>query len=593
MNLSVIQTENLENDQAALGCYISVDNQLIDIVTPISSLYNESFTEIPNNGTIEFVIKDMRKDEVVGVLVLNIEDIQKDSEKWYELESMLVPTPKVLISSNGGSQISKSIKKSPQKEELLHKINELSTTVLELECQLGLEKEEKHREIESKTKIVQSIQNGSDFTIEQLKIKLASAYTLIEEFSLEKDNLIKLCEIEHEKSKTLEKKLKDIKWKYDETIDRIKSSELSYMNENHSLQEELRKTKEALNNELCVKGTREAFIAQLSYKITSQKCFENTDGELIKRIETLSKQLENSENTKNTLRAMLESKDDDMIIEKNCLNCQTIQEKCEFLESTIENLQEIVAHQTAAESISTMLKEKIVYHEAEIECLQTLIATKNEETDALNDVINLKTLELDAVITENDEIVHESSELKRRILTMNKNIDTLEREILDLKCRNISAKKVEKIKLDDIDFNLDSYLSEQGIENLFVKMAHGVYLYGTKRVNIDIKNDNRLICRTGGGYMPIDEFLKLYQNTEVEDISKYVKKQSLFLAQGGSPLRKMHNRASSSTPEITSRKASPRENFTERNFENKIIDKLKVVYPLKERNCTPIPRKSK
>jgi hypothetical protein len=64
MNLSVIQTENLENDQAALGCYISVDNQLIDIITPITSLYNESFTEIPSNGTIEFVIKDMRKDEV-------------------------------------------------------------------------------------------------------------------------------------------------------------------------------------------------------------------------------------------------------------------------------------------------------------------------------------------------------------------------------------------------------------------------------------------------------------------------------------------------------------------------------------------------
>ena len=145
-------------------------------------------------------------------------------------------------------------------------------------------------------------------------------------------------------------------------------------------------------------------------------------------------------------------------------------------------------------------------------------------------------------------------------------------------------------KLDEIDHQLEQYLFQQGIENLFVKMAHGVYLYGTKRVNISLKKDNRLICRTGGGYTPIDQFLKLYQNTEVEEISKYVKKQSLFLSQGSSPIRS-HKRAISITPE--SRKTSPKENKTDRNLEKKILDKLTVVYPLKERNFTPMSRNSK
>lgn len=591
MNLSVIQTENLDNDQAALGCYISVNNQLIDIITPISHLDHENFTEIPDTGIVEFLIKDMRKDEVVGVLLQNIEDLPKKAEKWFELNSNLQPAPKILISSKAKNQVFNSVNHSPKKEDLMQKINELSTTVLELECRLGLEKEEKHKEIISKTKLIQSIQSGSGLTIEQLKIKLNNAFSLIEEFSLDKENLLKLCSIEHEKTRVYDMKIRDLKEKYEEIIEKIRCSERGCMQENCLLQDEVLRLRQDLNKEMCLRISKEAVISQLSCRMNNLNDFEYKDQDITKRVGILERQVESLEIEKSALKDMLEGNEHEKVYVEECGKCQEMMGKIGFLEGQVGSLQVLLAQKMACESLTCVLKSKIVNQDEEIKRLKGVLDDKNREIQELNEIIRVKTFDIETVKQENEEIVQESSELKRRIIIMNKNIDMLEREIMDRKCQNISERKIEKIKLDEIDSILESYLSEQGIENLFVKMAHGVYLYGTKRVNIDTKNDNRLICRTGGGYMPIDQFLKLYQNTDIEDISKYVKKQSLFLSQGRSPLRNLHKRAASSTPENTSRRSSPKENFTERNFENKIIEKLKVVYPLRDRNRTPVLNK--
>ena len=129
---------------------------------------------------------------------------------------------------------------------------------------------------------------------------------------------------------------------------------------------------------------------------------------------------------------------------------------------------------------------------------------------SLSGFLSEKASENENLLIENKEITQNCSELKQRILKLTKNIEILEKDLTELKCRNMSAKKLKKIRLDEVDFLLENYLSEQKIENLFVKMAHGVYLYGTKKVSITICNDNTLICRIGGGYLPIDQFLKLY-----------------------------------------------------------------------------------
>ena len=64
-------------------------------------------------------------------------------------------------------------------------------------------------------------------------------------------------------------------------------------------------------------------------------------------------------------------------------------------------------------------------------------------------------------------------------------------------------------KMDNIDRALRDYMRESGLVNPFSKISEGVYQYGTKKISLSLKNGMPVI-RVGGGYMFIDEFLKIY-----------------------------------------------------------------------------------
>ena len=66
-------------------------------------------------------------------------------------------------------------------------------------------------------------------------------------------------------------------------------------------------------------------------------------------------------------------------------------------------------------------------------------------------------------------------------------------------------------KTDQIDKALKEFLKEQGIKNPFVKISEGIYNFGNKRLCFSLKNGFPVI-RVGGGYMFVDEFLKMYTN---------------------------------------------------------------------------------
>lgn len=54
---------------------------------------------------------------------------------------------------------------------------------------------------------------------------------------------------------------------------------------------------------------------------------------------------------------------------------------------------------------------------------------------------------------------------------------------------------------------------------LFIREGAGVYQFGSKRVYVKIEQDKVLI-RTGGGFIGLEEFLDLYTPSELE---KYVR----------------------------------------------------------------------
>ena len=492
-----------------------------------------------------------------------------------------------------------TIKKSQNQEDLLNKINELQTTIMELEYKLNLEKEEKTKEIEDKSKILCNLKNENKFATDQLKLKLENSFSAIEELTYQRNNFSKLLTIENEKNKILENEINEINLKNDEIIERIKNSEIQYIKENCLLQQKLTETKESLNHELCQNNAREIMINGLSEKLNSIK---NNEISLQKHLEIMTKQFTDSEQQRLSLQNSLENnvcvKEYFISPEPNQETAEILEETAEILEETPEILEEApklnndLNETTINQTQYTVLEEQALFQDNEIKCLLQEVEAKDKKISELCEKIQQLEEKNTNLNNENQENSQECSELKQRILSLIKKNEIFEREITELKCKSITARKLEKIRLDDIDFSLENYLCEQGIENLFVKLSYGTYLYGCTKVNISLTIDNRLICKAGGGYIPIHQFLKLYQQAENEDISKSISKQPLLSPREASP-RGQNKRASSSISENSPKRIFPKENATDRNPEIRLIDKSRLLYPLRERNFTPLSRLNK
>ena len=77
------------------------------------------------------------------------------------------------------------------------------------------------------------------------------------------------------------------------------------------------------------------------------------------------------------------------------------------------------------------------------------------------------------------------------------------------------------VKTDTIDVKLAEYINwstaRPALKSLFTRESEGVYQFGSKRINIKI-DGNKILCRVGGGYLKIDEFVDQYLPIELEKI---------------------------------------------------------------------------
>lgn len=105
-------------------------------------------------------------------------------------------------------------------------------------------------------------------------------------------------------------------------------------------------------------------------------------------------------------------------------------------------------------------------------------------------------------------------DLLKRVRDLEVENDTLKNYIIDLKAR---VAIYVPIKDDPVDLKIAEFINNYPDRNklkiMFMRESHGVYAFGTKRINVRIEK-GRILIRVGGGYMSIDEFLD--QNTPVE-----------------------------------------------------------------------------
>jgi hypothetical protein len=75
---------------------------------------------------------------------------------------------------------------------------------------------------------------------------------------------------------------------------------------------------------------------------------------------------------------------------------------------------------------------------------------------------------------------------------------------------------------DELDQRLNDYLASSHLPVAFSKIAIGEYKFGSKVINLKILN-GKLVVRVGGGYMIIQDFLRLFT---IEEIKKLKEKQA-------------------------------------------------------------------
>ena len=77
-----IQLLKAEGDwiQATLGCYVSVNNNLLDVITPLNSPHEVTSIEVPVTGILRLVIRDMGKtDGFLASLTISLDKLSPSS----------------------------------------------------------------------------------------------------------------------------------------------------------------------------------------------------------------------------------------------------------------------------------------------------------------------------------------------------------------------------------------------------------------------------------------------------------------------------------------------------------------------------------
>ena len=59
IKIQIIRAEGENWDNSSLGCYVSLDNELIDVITPLNSQHESNIIKVVQKGHLKLFIKTM------------------------------------------------------------------------------------------------------------------------------------------------------------------------------------------------------------------------------------------------------------------------------------------------------------------------------------------------------------------------------------------------------------------------------------------------------------------------------------------------------------------------------------------------------
>lgn len=100
------------------------------------------------------------------------------------------------------------------------------------------------------------------------------------------------------------------------------------------------------------------------------------------------------------------------------------------------------------------------------------------------------------------------------------NMNNLKKLVLEMKERGVAYVPQSNDLIDQKLANfINSKTDSDKYKALFVREGEGVYTFGSKKIFVKIEQD-KILIRSGGGYISVEEFLNLYSQREMDEIQR-------------------------------------------------------------------------
>lgn len=539
--VTIAGAEGLGPDLSSVGCYVSLDGRLHDVITPLNNQPGpDTAVLLPHEGEVRFIVKNMGGDDhVFGSVSLPL-DLLPDSpgQLWLPLFERLdgdllhslpeeVDSPKILLIIGTVSLLSpvqeltegsrSSIEDDLEElhQGLLSRDPHLFDTPNKSQPTHDLEKSQWRVRLstEDLQKELQSLQSLRDLDRENWSALHRRQSALIDDLKSQLSGFEKLYKQEQSRANSLSLKVNTVNEQYEASQERMIERERSLMEtiderllEASQLQAQVTELQENLRNLTSDKFQIEELYSQLQSK---EDC--GAWAELQESLNLAVEQLAESEIARKRLQEelsasiVLPEQKEDCSAQDTALQTSLLQE-IEALHERLGTLEGLLEEKAQRETtlVSELtqlrpLKDAFKASGSELSRQRDVVSTLSQENSSLKDEVSaLSSLLRDSHI-KNTELQADIADLQNQISRFNAQLE-------DAKRRPLKSSDV-------VDFLLGKFFTERGSSGAVQKLGEELYAIGGKRVCLTIRNGG-LNARVGSGYLWLEDYLKMYQPHE-------------------------------------------------------------------------------
>lgn len=480
--LTILKVEGIGEQS---DCQVFQDQHLLKSISIHDTQISENFIEFSKKGTLTIIVKSASNLVSHKFSVsMNIEALPLEGIVWLPLYSntsgevlpsipSMLPSTRVLVSINTLSlltpvpelnesdssmfEIDHSLNKDPETEKKLRlnyeKCRKALIIVNEKNKELRLKCSDLQNRIEKQENTENLTETHKSFTklavqIEQYKLHCSNLECINSENSKRIHILENMLDCEVEKSQSLEKELQILVSESNDYMENMEKRVENY--------EKMLKVKESEIETL--KATKQAFSAFGQFIQANDK-----NSSLSQEYQN---KLQESENSRKVLQTKLES-------------------AAQYFSKELEDL-----IQAPTDSLSKKLEES-----------SKELKKYRQKCAELENLLDDKYLNIKLGQETDPKALKTISELRDQL--------KIEKELNENLLEQVRERNFKEIegKLKGADEKFVEYLRNYSMEERFSRVSEGIFAYNNKKVGVAIKNGT-LVCRVGGGYVGIEQFLK-------------------------------------------------------------------------------------